>query len=491
MVPRGVGHLAALGHRRLETHFPWLVGLLVLGYVALHWSQPVILAPDSHGYLQFSAHRTAGYPLFLWAVDALFGSADAAPKVQLVIAAGAFAFLGWGLHRASGSLFFSLAAVMALVLYPRIVDLHGYILTESIFISLLSLMTGSIALACHRASWRWAAVSALACGLAIAVRPAGLSLLVVWPLLFWLMWRRWRGQRLVMVAAVAVPVALCLIGESMVWHAHHDSGARPNLADRHLFAKALVIEPQPRIADPELAAIVAVGREVMAPARALTANAPSLFARSSLLRAFEVTAQHRTYGEAFSPLVRGLARQRGVGEYRLLAQIGRPAMLSEPVAWVGNAITHYLGRWSWAFATPVTRKEFQSYIDGTEPNPLFEGVPLFRLGVPPGSWSGFAFRLAMGIPALLILVAVPLAVWQRFGRSCSDSRLEVAAISALAVHTHLLFSGTFGVMVGRYADAMAPLAVAAGALLAGWVLHRLRLPAAKLVATIRNRATRQ
>ena len=490
MVPRGVGHLATLGHRRLESLFPWLLGLLVLGYVALHWSQPAVLAPDSHGYLQFSAHRTVGYPFFLWAVEALFGSADAAPKVQLVIAAGAFAFLGWSLHRACGSPIFALAAVIALVLHPRINDLHGYILTESIFISLLSLMAGSITLAC-RASWRWAAVSALACGLAIAVRPAGLSLLVVWPLLFWLAWRRWRGQRIVMVAAVVIPVALCLIGESMAWHAHHDAGARPNLADRHLFAKALVIEPQPHIADPQLAAIVAVGRDAIAPARALTANAPSLFARSSLLRVVEVTAQHQTYGEVFSPLMNGLARQRGVEEHRLLAQIGRPAMLSEPVAWAGNAITHYLGLWSWAFATPVTRQEFQSYMDGTEPDPLFERIPLFRRGVPPGSWPGFAFRVAMGIPAILILVAVALGVWQRLGQTCPDSRLEVAAVGAFAVHSHLLFVGAFGVMVGRYADAMAPMALAAGALLVGWALDRLRRPAAKLVATIRNRATRQ
>lgn len=487
----GIGHLVTLAHRRCETLFPWLLGLLALGYVVLHWSQPVILAPDSNGYLQFSEHRTAGYPLFLWAVDALFGSADAAPKVQLVIAAGAFAFLGWSLHRAFGSPLFSLAAVIALVLHPRVVDLHGYILTESIFISLVSLMTGSIALASHRASWRWAAVSALACGLAITVRPAGLSLLVVWPFLFWLVWRRWRGQRVLMVASIVIPVAICLIGDNVAWHAHHDSGARPNLADRHLFAKALVIEPQPLIADPELAAIVAMGRDVMAPARALTDNAPSLFARSSLLGKFEVTAQHETYHKAFSSAVRDLARKRGVGEYRLLAQIGRPAMLSEPVAWAGNAITHYLGLWSWAFATPVTRKEFQSYIDGAEPNPLFERISPFRLGVPPGSWSGFAFRVTMGIPALIILVAVALAVWQRFGRTRPDGRLEVAAMGALAVHSHLLFVGTFGVMSGRYADAMAPMAVAAGALLASWVLDRLRRPASKLVSTIRNREKRQ
>lgn len=491
MYPRGVGRLVTLVHRHAETLFPCLLALLAVGYVALHWSSPLILFPDSRSYLQFDALLTAGYPLFLWAVDVLFGSADPAPKVQLVIAAGAFTFLGWSLHRAFGSPFISLAAVIALLLHPRIADLHGHILTESIFISLLSLMAGSIALACHRASWRWAAVSALACGLAIMVRPAGLSLLVVWPFLFWLVWRRWRGQRIAMVLSVVLPVALCLIGESMAWHAHHDSGTRPNLGDRHLFAKTLVIEPRPLIADPELAAIVAKARDVMAPARALTANAPSLFARSKLLGEFEVTAQHEMYGKVFSPAVRGLARERGVGEYPLLAQIGRPAMLSEPVAWAGNAITHYLGLWSWAFATPVTRKEFQSYVDGVEPNPLFARISTFRRGVPPGSWPEFAFRVAMGVPALVILVAVALAVWQRLRRTCPDSRLEVAAMGALAVHSHLLFVGTFGVMVVRYVDAMAPMAAAAGALLAGWVLDRLRPPASRLVSTIRNRERRQ
>ena len=482
--------MSLLARGRSETLFPWLLALLALGYVVLHWSQPPIFFPDSHSYLQFNAYLTAGYPLFLRAVDTLCGSTDAAPQAQLVVAAGAFVFLGWSLHRAFASQLFSLAAVVALLLHPRLADLQGHILTESLFISLVCLMAGSIALATRRRSWRWLTVSALACGLAITVRPAGLSLLVVWPFLFWLLWRRWRGQRVAMVASVVVPVALCLIGESTAWHAHHDSGVRPNLADKHLFAKALVIEPQPLVPDPDLAAIVAAGRDVMAPARALTINAPSLFARSKLLGEFEVAAQHEAYRKA-SRLVRRLAVQRGVEEQRLLAQMGRPAMLSQPFAWAGNAITHYLGLWSWAFATPVTRKEFQSYIDGTEPNPHFERISQFRRGVPPVSWSGFALRVAMGTPALVILVAVVLAVWQRFGRTCPDSRLGVAAMGALAVHSHLLFVGTFGVMVVRYADAMAPMAVAAGALLASWVLDRIRPLLGKLVPTVFSRKRRQ
>ena len=482
MYSRSVQRLMTFAHRRSETVFPWMLGLLALAYVTLNWSHALNLAPDSGGYLQFSEHRTAGYPLFLWAVDTLFGSTDAAPKVQLVIAAAAFAFLGWSIHRASRSPALSLAAVIALLLYPRIADLHDHILTESIFISLLCLMTGSIALVCYRPSWRWVAVSALACGLAITVRPAGLSLLVVWPFLFWLTWRRWRGRRTVMVASVVGPIALCLIGESSAWHAYHDAGSRPNLADNHLFAKALIMESPPLLSDAELAAIVVMGRDVMAPARALIANAPNSYGRARMLAEFEVTAQHETYRGSLSPTVRNLARQRGIEEHRLLAQISRSAMLSDPVAWAGNGISHYLGLWLRAWATPGARKEYQSYIDSTEPNPLFERTSSFRRAVPQTSWLRFGVWVAMSVPPLIILVALALAVWQRLRQACPDHRLAVAATGALAVHSHLLFVGMFGVMTARYAEAMAPMMAAAGTFFASWAVDWLRRPVSKVTA---------
>ncbi len=462
-----------------EAAFPWLLALLAVGYTAFHWSDPVTLAPDSGGYLRFSEHRTAGYPLFLRAVETLFGTTDAAQKTQLVIAASAFAFLGWSVHRAFRSTFFALAPVVALMLYPRIADLHGYILTESLFISLLCLIIGAIALSAHRPTWRWMAVAALACGLAIAVRPAGISLLAIWPFLFWLTWRRCEGRRLAVTAAIVAPIALCLAAESVIWHASHDSDSRPSLADRHLFAKALIIEPGPSLSDPELAGIVTTGREIMAPARELIAGAPSHYARAILLAEFEVAGQHATYSRVFSPEVRAVADWRGLEEHRVVAQIGRPAMLSSPVAWIGNALTHYTGLWSRAFVTPATLKEFQSYIDEAERNELFETVSVFTQGVEHGSKPPFIVRFAMGVGLMTLPFAVALAVWQRLRQTCPDGRLAVAAVGAWAVHTHLLFVGLFGVMAGRYADSMAPFMAVSGALLALWAFDRLTIKGSK------------
>ncbi len=465
---------------RLVAAFPWLLALLAIGYIAFHWSDPVNLAPDSGGYLQFSEHRTAGYPIFLRAVEVLFGTTDAAQKAQLVIAASAFAFLGWSVYHAFRSSFFALVPVVALMLYPRIADLHGYILTESIFISLLCLVVGCIVLSAQRPSWRWFALAALACGLAITVRPAALSLLVVWPFLFWLTWRRSEGRHLALAAAVVAPIVLCILAESVVWHASHDSDSRPNLADRHLLAKALIVEPAPSLADPELAGILAMGREVFAPARELVTGAPSHYARTRLLVDFEVAAQHSTYSRVFSPALRDLAAQRGEDEYSLLAQIGRPAMLSAPVAWTRNALAHYLGLWFpyWAYVSPTILQEYQDYIESVDPQVLFDDSPIFGYKEPPGPLLAFAVRTTLGAGLILTVVAIALAVWQRFrGETRTpDARLTVASASGLAIHAHFLLIGLTGVVATRYAGAMGPLLAMSGTLLAAWLFHELAFP---------------
>ena len=80
--------------KSLEAALPWLLILMGAGYVAYYWSNPVGLYPDSNGYLTFSEHRTAGYPIFIGLTTTLFGTVDAVPKVQLVIAAGGVCFSG-------------------------------------------------------------------------------------------------------------------------------------------------------------------------------------------------------------------------------------------------------------------------------------------------------------------------------------------------------------------------------------------------------------
>ena len=463
--------------KSLEAAFPWLLILLAVGYVAYYWSNPVELYPDSNGYLKFSEVRTAGYPVFIRLITAAFGTVDAVPKAQLLLAAAAFAFLGWSVHLAFRSPFFALLPVLLLMLFPQIAYVHSCILTESLFISLLCIMIGGLALMVWRPTWYSVVTAALACGLAITVRPAGMSLLIIWPFLFWLIWRGCVTQRIMLVTAMIVPIALCLIVENLLWHALHDSKSRPNLADRHLFAKALIFESEPLVSDPELARVVAEGRRVMAPGRELIAEAPSHYAQTRLLVDFEVAAQHTTYWRVFSPKIKAIARQRGIGEYDALAQMGRTAMLNAPVAWLRNALAHYWGLWFpyWAYINPATLKEYQAYIENAKPNTLFIDEPIFRYKEPPSPMLRVLLRLTMAAGLLASTLSLGLVVWQRLlSRTNSpDSRLVVAAACGLAIHSHFLMVGLFGVVATRYTGAMGPLLATCGALLACWVIEQV------------------
>ncbi len=464
--------------KSLEATLPYLLVLMGAVYVAYFWSNPVGLYPDSNGYLTFSEHRTSGYPIFIMLTTALFGTVDAVPKVQLVFAAGAFVFLGWSLSRAFRSSIVALAPVLLLMLYPQIADVHGYILTESLFISLVCMFAGSLALMVWRPTWSSAAAAALVCGLAITVRPAAMSLLIVWPFLFWLIWRRCASRRIALVTAVILPIVVCLIVESVLWHAIHDSESRPNLADRHLFAKALIIESEPQVSDPELARVVSEGRRVMAPGRELIANAPSHYARTRLLVDFEVAAQHATYWRVFSPEIRAIAQQRGVGEYDVLAQMSRSAMLNAPVGWIRNALAHYWGLWFpyWAYVSTDVLEEYQAYIENVEPNPLFNDRPIFGHKEPPSPVIRVLLRLTMAAALVVSTLSVGLVVWKRLISPSRppDSRLVVAAVSGLAIHAHFLMVGLLGVVATRYAGAMGPLMAVCGVLLASWVIEQAR-----------------
>ena len=490
---------AAPPERRRVHPVVWLTPVLAAAYAVAHWSNPVALAADSAGYLNFFADRSAGYPLFRDAVLALFDGNEAVAKTQLVLAAAAFTFLGWSVHRAFGFAFPALLLLLLLIDHDTLGGLHALIMTESTFATLLCVMAGGLALLARRPRWQWAALSATACGLAIMVRPAAISLLPLWPIALWFLWEKCAGQRARLLAAVVFPLLICLIAENAVWDVKHDAGIgdRPVLANRHVFAKALVLEPEPAVDEPDLAAVVERGRAELAPGRALIADAPDLQARTLLLRNFEVAAQHQTYARVLAEEMGALAQRRGVTESELQGAIGWDAMLAAPGDWLGNALTHWWGLWSgyWlSSGTFVAR--YEAYTEGLEDGPLFEDARVFELPVEAASWpprerlasilpgvesldwlptvNGTRWKLGAGLVASALGIA--LASWRRirWGSRDLDGRLVVAALAGLAVHGHFLLIGLVGVATPRYAEAVWPLMALCIALMVSWALSQAR-----------------
>lgn len=484
MIARMPAAAALLKRRARWARFggPLLWLALAAGYAAFSWSNPVGTTPDSLGYLRFFPERSAGYPLFLDAVIAVFGTVDAVPKVQLVLAAAAFAFLGWSVHRAFGGAILAVLLVLLLFDHNALAGLHALVMTESLFAALLCVMAGSLALLARRPRWQLAAVSALACGLAITVRPAAISLLPLWPVALGLLWGKCAGQRLRLIAAVVVPLLLCFLAENAAWMLRHDAGPgdRPSLANRHVFAKALVLGPEPVVDDAALAGVVERGRDALAPARELVAGAPGQQARTLLLRNVEVAAQYPTYSRVLGGEMGRIARERGVTENDLRGSVGWSAMLDAPGHWLGNALTHYWGLWSayWLWSADALAR-YEAYTAGLDDSPLFREArvfePLAEAERPDWLPATNTTRWRQGAALLASALAIALAAWYRLrGSREPDGRLAVAALAGLAVHGHFLLIGLIGVATPRYAHAMWPLMALCIVLVAAWALERAR-----------------
>ena len=444
---------------------PWALAAVAAAYAAVVWSNPFgerAYFPDSTGYVEFESHRTAGYPLFLDLVALLFGTVEAAPGVQLLLAAAAFAFLGWSIHRALDTPRLALLVALSLFGNPELAKLHAAILTDSLFVSLLCVMVGTMAMLVARPTGFLAAVSALACGIAVAARPAGISLLPIWPILLWFIRDRCAGRCLRLAAAIAAPLAICGLAECMAWRAAHpDRTARPSLANMHLFAKALMMEPVPVVQGDALDRFLRETREQVAPAREFVAGSPDWQTRLLLLARYEGAAQRQWFRDE----VETLSERRGVIANHLLGEVGWRAIAAAPAAWLANALTHYTGLWGvYELLGPAASRRYAAYVQPTSAVPFFEtGIIEAHLPPRPAARSSRAVMTAAFLATVFAMGAAVFRRWQGAGAEV-DGRLVLAGICGLLVHGHYLLVALFGYALARYSLVMWPLLALCGLL---------------------------
>ena len=510
--PRRRRRLTAPVERRL----PWLFLLAAAAYGAFFWSEPIgagrwsplgesaIVEGDSESYRNFGharwASRWAGYPVFLDLVGAFSGSPEAVPRAQLLLAVFSIAFLAWSLLRTLAAPWLSLLVAALLFAGCALARFHAYLVSEAVFVPLLMLLAGVVARAAVRRSWWLFAAAAALLGLAVTVRPSAMFLLSIAPGLLLLYWRRGpgrdgsgRGARL-LPAALLLPVALALFAENRVWsRAYPDLERRPNIANRHLFAKALLIPSEPPASgDPEVDGFFADARRTLAPVRAALAEAPDAHLRSVLLGRAEHAAQHPTYFRLFQARVETLAEERGVLPDRLLGGLGRSALLAAPGEWLDNARVHYVALWTHdalhdedfalrhrAYAATLRDSLPDSFPDSFADSLLLREARL-RDPVPPSrqlpGWALFLNRAAAFAAFAASLLALGIAAGQRFRRGAGSVSPEivVAAVSAAAVQGYFLLIAFFNFGKMRYAAAMWPLSTLCGLLVLHWALRQWR-----------------
>ena len=469
---------------RVDVVFYGSLIVLILMYYFDFRQTEIVVTPDTPSYNEFASIRTSGYPLFLWLTSAVFGVMESVIQVQFVLSVAAYAFLGWSIYKIFHAPISALALVYFLFSDLTSVRYQSYIMTESLFTTLLCVMMGTLMILLVKPRWWLAAASALTCGLAIMVRPAGISLLLIWPIVLWFIWRRCDGQRIRIVSAIVVSIALCLLADHAIWRAQHGPDARADLvaSNLHLFTKALMIQSEPESVglDKELARFVARGREVMAPIRELIDGAPDQRVRAYLLTRFESAAPYRIYERTLMNYDQKLLRsQKWSHSYQIRGQAGWEVLTSAPVDWMKNAIVHYWGLWTaaWGNFTPDSAMRYNAHIKNTYVEhihgPLFRDAVYVPHTVEPES-GGRLYRWGMMLGFCASVLSLALAVSQRMrrGMDATDNRLVAAGLAGLMVHGYFLVIGLFAFGLWRYAIAMFPLLAVCCLLSANWALEK-------------------
>ena len=477
---------------------PALLLVLALGYVALCWTAPIghhvwsplgatMLHGDSESFFfesSSSRYRWAGYPLFLELVEAVFGTVNAAPRVQLVLLAAAVCFLGFAVWQALRVPWLALALAASVFGVSAVLRLHAYLLSEGVFVPLVCALAGVVALLVRRPTALLAAAGAALCGLAITVRPAGIAMLALWPALAWLLWLRCEGRRVRLAAAVALPLVLVFSAESVAWKSIHGwASERHSIVDRALFAKAVLIREAPApaaIGDAELAEFLADARRRAAPLRDLIAAAPERRMAAIQLRNAEGHVEGVFYGLLREPIAE-LADRRGAAN-PLLGQIGWRTLLSLPGAWFANAATHWLSLWTYYSVNDAAfARRYQAYVrnktdDGNAT--LFEAANIMRppAAAPKPLAVVWFVRFAAAVALAGTLFALGAVVWRRIGRGLEavDDGLVVAAAAALLAYGPVLVVALFNKALLRYIAVTWPLQVLCMLLLAHWTWRRWR-----------------
>src|SRR5262249_43970032 len=147
-----------------------------------------VITPDSGAYWVGPTWRTIGYPAFLWAVVAVFGSLRAVVLAQLALFIISVLAVQTAIERLTRSAVLAAVTAIALLVLGESLTYAVALMTESIFTSLLLMHVAAAGHAFARPS-RLAFLSMAATAvLAVAIRPVGyflfggiLVLLLFWP----------------------------------------------------------------------------------------------------------------------------------------------------------------------------------------------------------------------------------------------------------------------------------------------------------------------
>jgi hypothetical protein len=379
--------------------FYW--GLIAIVAVYVNWASLietpwlVCLNPDSGGYFSFGLHRTIGYTLVVMGATSFFGTVDPLVPFQLNFFIVSFVFMAHAAARLFDSRLVGLAILALLLPNGSILLLRDMILTEPMFISMITLHLGVVLHMLRRYSPWLALAAGVTIGCAILIRPAGYSFLACIPMIAWLAGRYWRSG-LLLGGGAAV---FLLLAASTFNYLSFGLFATQSFGGLSLVGHvAHLIRADMKTSEPELAkridARTAPVRNELQDLRIPHDH----WMRT--MNVYNLLLWRHVYPEIVEEVDRrmpnGTPIEKQIEITRISSELAFSAIRNDPVAYVAQVVSHYYGIWTVSFVPYGTLGGHASEcFDGTR-RILINNPGVYERGVPiapfldPANASKFA-----------------------------------------------------------------------------------------------------
>lgn len=454
--------LPSICDRRVKSYdLALLIGLPVVYATVAILVPPYfpLLQPDSASYLEFSSLRTALYPLFL--------------KVLLNCGLDLVQIAYVQVALFSLSLFFLLSALLRLGI-PRPVtaifvallganvyfsSFHRTILTESLFCSVMMLVTAFLLDFLRSNKSVFLALAALGMGLLVGIRPAAVGLV---PTLFvagWLKWQRRDVTRPIYVGVIVVPFALGIVCEWVTYRAYH--GDRRDSIAGNLFIgrAAMLARPGVIFTGPHAEVLTGLGQKLSAiyqPVHEFLSRVP-LPALPMFTAAYEEVGQDQLMPQE----IEQAAELAGVPKEALLSDLAKQLVWANITGQMRLLLVQYVGQWSIASLTfPSTARAVNKLVDEYPKVPLLRNDPDDIVLHPKARLSSYfiypAF-LAAGLLTLLLTLALgPFLLRPSLAEEPRLQPLFLAAFFSLACQVYTIILSFLNIATARYLMAIFP-----------------------------------
>jgi hypothetical protein len=410
-----------------------------------------LMQPDSDGYINFSPTRTSLYPLFLKIFMSLGLDFVQITYVQNVLFSLALIVLLAALLRAGVPRIFVAAFSISLGASSYFSTFHRTIMTESLFCTFVVL-----GLAFLIDYFRTGKVTALAwtglfMGIAIGIRPAGVTLAPMLLLAAWLKWRDCDVSRPLFALGLILPLVIGPLAERIVYHAKHGA-VSASLSSFLLIGKgAMLIRKDTAFAGRYAAVLEPLGQQLYesyVPVHQFLAGVP-IGAIPVFTATYESIAQfqmlRKEIGEAS-------VRLSVPGEL-LFSELGLQSIESNISGYLGLSLIHYVGQWSVASLTfPPTARAVNDYV-GHQQVP-FEGLWSDITLHPPAKLSSYvvypAFLAAGFVTFILSIALIPFLIWPSLAQGEGRQYFLIAAFLGASCQAYTIFLCFVNVSTPRF-----------------------------------------